>query len=165
VFGRRLGGDRRRVARYRAVVSVDRVECSWCRTQNTTDRTKCTNCGGSLDVGNIVAGSDSALSALAASGAHVSEAFDHFVEVALSQWPSLVEVEREGRLGHRRARKLTIGLPNRAFIARRDGPGIVCEVGTRIRGATVRVDQMPVREWSEVLQAEIDTVLGQSSDL
>jgi hypothetical protein len=154
----------RPLARYGALVAIDRIECSWCHEQNTRDLTKCANCGGTLDVGNVVKASDSALGALAASGAHIAEAFEHFVGEALDQWPSLVEVEREG-LAHRHARKLTIRLPNRAFIARREGPGVVCEVGVLIRGATVRTEQVPVREWSEMLQAEIDNVLGQSSDL
>jgi hypothetical protein len=146
-------------------VAIDRIECSWCHEQNTRDSTKCANCGGALDVGNVVKASDSALGALAASGAHIAEAFEHFVGVALDRWPSLVEVEREGLLAHRRPRKLMIRLPSRVFIARREGPGVVCEVGVLIRGATVRTEQMPVREWSEMLQSEIDNALGQSSDL
>jgi hypothetical protein len=156
--------DRARGCRYRAPVGIDRIECSWCHEQNVPDSVKCANCGGRLDVGNVVSAPDSALGALAASGAHITEAFEHFVEVALDRWPSLVEVDREGILAHHRARKLTVRLPNRSFIARREGPGVVCEVGVLVRGATVRTQEVPVREWSDMLQSEVDRVLGQSSD-
>jgi hypothetical protein len=144
---------------------MDRIECTWCHEQNTRESTKCANCGGSLDLGNVIQASDSALSALATSGAHITEAFEHFVVVALDRWPSLVEVEREGLLAHHRPRKLTVRLPSRSFIARREGPGVVCEVGVLVRGATVRTQEVPVREWSQMLQSEVDNVLGQSSDL
>ena len=145
-------------------MSLDRVECSWCRTQNEVSRTTCTNCGGRLDVQDAVAGADSALGMLARSGADISGAFEQFAKVARRSWPSLVEIEREGLLGRGATRKIVFRLPNLAYVARREGPGVVCERGTTIRGAIVRLDPLPVAEWSESLQADIDATLGGVSD-
>jgi hypothetical protein len=100
---------------------------------------------------------------LARSGADVSAAFEQFAKVAHRSWPSLVEIEREGLLGHGATRKIVFRLPNVAYVARREGPGIVCERGTTIRGAIVRLDPMTVGEWSEALQADVDGTLGGST--
>lgn len=143
---------------------MDRIECTWCGAQNELRHTKCTNCGGHLDVKDAIAGSDSALGALASSGADIVGAFERFVQYAQRSWPSLVEVDKEGLFGRGRVRRLVIRLPGRAFIARREGPGLVCEIGTVIRGAIVRADAVPVREWSQALQSELDRALEEGAD-
>ena len=146
-------------------MSLDRVECSWCRTQNEVARATCTNCGGHLDVKDVVTGADSALGMLARSGADVSGAFEEFVKVARRDWPSLVETEREGLLGRGKTRKVVIRLPSRAYVARREGPGVVFESGAMIRGAIVHLQTVPVGDWSEGLQSDVAATLGQSTDV
>lgn len=143
---------------------MDRIECKWCSAHNEVSRTKCANCGGLLDVKDTVSASDSALAALASAGPDLVNAFEQFVQFAQRSWPSLVEVEKEGFFGRGRARKLVIRLPGRAFIARREGPGLVCEIGTLIRGAIVRADSVGIGEWSHALQSELDSALAQQSD-
>jgi hypothetical protein len=143
---------------------VDRIECKWCKAQNEVSRTSCANCGGHLDVKDVVSGSDSALAALASSGADVAMALDQFAAQAQSAWPSLVEIDRQGLFGRGGVRKLVVRLPGKAFIARREGPGVVCEIGTLIRGAIVRTDTVPIGEWSRALQRELDSTLDASAD-
>jgi hypothetical protein len=142
---------------------MDRIECRWCNAHNDVSRTRCVNCGGLLDVRDTVAGSDSALGALAASGADVVKSFEQFVQSAQRSWPSLVEIEKEGLFGRGHVRRLVIRLPGRAFIARREGPGVVCEIGTLIRGAIVRADAVSVASWSEALQSELDKASTEQS--
>jgi hypothetical protein len=146
-------------------MSLDRVQCSWCRSQNDLARTTCANCGGSLDVNNVVTGAGSALGMLARSGADISGAFEEFAKVARSSWPSLVETERDGMFGRGRTRRIVFRLPSRAYVARREGPGVVCEAGATIRGAIVHLQPMPVAEWSEALKADIAAALGQATDV
>ena len=146
-------------------MSLDRVQCSWCRAHNEVARTTCANCGATLDVNNMVTGSDSALGMLARSGSDISGAFEEFAKAARSNWPSLVEIERDGLLGHGKTRRIVFRLPNRAYVARREGPGVVCESGATIRGAIVHLQTMNVPDWSEALQADIAATLGQSADV
>jgi hypothetical protein len=143
---------------------MDRIECKWCTAHNELSRTTCVNCGGILDVKDTVTASDSALGALASSGTDLAKAFEQFAQIAQRSWPSLVEIEKEGMFGRGHVRKLVIRLPGRAFIARREGPGLVCEIGTLIRGAIVRADQVSVGEWSQALQAELDSAVTQQTD-
>jgi len=146
-------------------MGLDRVQCSWCKAQNELSRTTCTSCGGTLDVKDVVTGADSALSNLARASADISGAFEEFAKFASESWPSLVEVERGGMLGRKTTRRLVFRLPARAYIARREGPHVVCEMGATIRGAIVHLEIVPVAEWSEALQQDIDATLGQSGDV
>jgi hypothetical protein len=143
-------------------MTIDRIECAWCATQNELERTSCTNCGARLDVRRTVAASHSVLSQLAASHVDLVKAFEEFARVAQKEWPSLVEVERDGLFARGRARRVVVRVPGRAFIARREGPGLVCEVGTVIRGAIVRTDPVPAAEWTKALQADIAQTLGET---
>jgi hypothetical protein len=143
---------------------VDRIECKWCQAQNEVSRTTCANCGGHLDVRDAVAASDSALAALAASGVNVAKALDQFAAQAQTSWPSLVEVEKQGMFGRGGVRKLVVRLPGHAFIARREGPGVVWEIGTLIRGAIVRAEMVSVGEWSQALQRELDSAVEGGGD-
>lgn len=105
-----------------------------------------------------------AMSMLAGSGAGLAGAFDRFIEVARKDWPDIVEVEREGLFGRGHARKVVIRLPGRAYVARREGPSLVFEIGTLIRGAIVRTDPVGLVAWRDALQAEVNRVVNESLD-
>lgn len=85
-------------------------------------------------------------------------AFEDLAKSARKAWPEIVDIEREGFFSRGRIKKLTMRFPGTAYIARREGLGIVYELGHLSQGVIVHVRSVPGAQWADMLRSHAEEV-------
>jgi len=103
-----------------------------------------------------------ALAMLSQAGSDLRESFDRFARLAQTTWPEVATVERQGFFSRGPIHRVVLRLPSRAYIARREGLGLVFEVGAMSQGVIIKVNEVALASWCDAFRSDVERVTGQS---